>query len=357
MEPITGKLNFVDEKESAQKIPEQHILYTELFRWVRDSGGFFPNLYFETYSENFRGLHTTRDTPANEIIMEIPTSCLLTPLLAKTSPIGQAMAQAGFIPRNLHTYLTAFILEEKCSACSNWQPYLNVLPTNFNNMPVLWPPEDLKLLAGSLAVPLIEERRQKFLADYRDLCLLVENFARHSIEQFFWAQLAVQTRIFSVTVDGKRIAAMVPVADMLNHKRPSQTFWTFDDSRGCFTVTSKQVHKAGDAVLDSYGKKCNTRYLLDYGFISDYNDDQDTARFRVQLDEKDPMIAAKMQLLNGKATRELHTTRDYESPACLELFSYLRIKHATAKEWDLIMQTRGSHRRVPSRGTPTPNKD
>ena len=110
-------------------------------------------------------------------------------------------------------------------------------------------------------------RIYRYRDDYKDMCELIEGWSMHSLADFLWAQLAVQTRIFTVSIGGKRTQAMVPVADMLNHKRPSETFWTFDDSRDMFTITSRQRYSAGAAVYDSYGHKCNSRYLLDYGFI------------------------------------------------------------------------------------------
>jgi histone-lysine N-methyltransferase SETD3 len=47
----------------------------------------------------------------------------------------------------------------------------------------------------------------------------------------------------------------------------------------------------GDQIYDSYGKKCNTRFLLNYGFIN-LNNDGNEFPFKIALDEiNDPLYA------------------------------------------------------------------
>jgi protein-histidine N-methyltransferase len=60
--------------------------------------------------------------------------------------------------------------------------------------------------------------------------------------------------------------ALVPLADMMNHRRPRDTSWTFDNDQQSFVVESLRDLNLGEEVCDSYGKKCNSRYLLNYGF-------------------------------------------------------------------------------------------
>lgn len=69
--------------------------------------------------------------------------------------------------------------------------------------------------------------------------------------------------------------ALVPYADMLNHYRPRETKWTFDNDKGAFTITSLAQLRAGQQVYDSYGKKCNSRFLINYGFAVENNRDPD----------------------------------------------------------------------------------
>jgi hypothetical protein len=45
-----------------------------------------------------------------------------------------------------------------------------------------------------------------------------------------------------------------------------QTAWTFDNETQGFTLTAYQNFAAGDAVCESYGKKDNVRFFVNYGF-------------------------------------------------------------------------------------------
>ena len=117
-----------------------------------------------------------------------------------------------------------------------------------------------------------------------------------------WARMMVASRNFGVKIDGVQTDALVPYADMLNHLRPRQTSWTFNQSMYQFTITSLQTLKKDQQVYDSYGKKCNSRFLLNYGFAIEKNRDtngqcHDEVRLRFELDESDPCYSTKMRLL------------------------------------------------------------
>ena len=121
----------------------------------------------------------------------------------------------------------------------------------------------------------VQDRKNNILSDYEDICRVAPEFTRFSLEEFIWARMMVASRNFGVEIDQVKTDALVPYADMLNHLRPRQTRWTFDQSQEGFTITSLMELSAGDQVMDSYGKKCNSRFLLNYGFAVDDNRDPD----------------------------------------------------------------------------------
>ena len=41
-----------------------------------------------------------------------------------------------------------------------------------------------------------------------------------SFTEFCWARMTASSRIFGMKIDGKKTDAFVPLADMLNHRRP-----------------------------------------------------------------------------------------------------------------------------------------
>ena len=55
---------------------------------------------------------------------------------------------------------------------------------------------------------------------------------------------------------------MVPICDMLNHKHPPQTEWTFENTTKDFILISNENIPRGKPVTNSYGDLGN--YILYY---------------------------------------------------------------------------------------------
>lgn len=164
------------------------------------------------------------------------------------------------------------MLVDRKNPRSFFKPYYDILPETLHNMPIFWTPEELKYLEGSYLLEQIDERNAAIAADYESICTVAPEFASFSsLEEFKWARMCVCSRNFGLVVNGIQTAALVPYADMLNHYRPRETKWQFDDSLQGFTVVSLQSIMAGAQVYDSYGRKCNHRFLLNYGFSVENN--------------------------------------------------------------------------------------
>lgn len=66
-----------------------------------------------------------------------------------------------------------------------------------------------------------------------------------------------------------------------------------------FIIESIDDIPRGAEVMDSYGKKCNSRFLLNYGFIV-RNNDANEYPFRLEISLDDPNFEVKRNLL-GRA--------------------------------------------------------
>lgn len=118
----------------------------------------------------------------------------------------------------------------------------------------------------------IFERLQAIQQDYESICTIAPEFASiASLREFQWARMIVCSRNFGLLINGHRTSALVPHADMLNHYRPRETRWTYCEESQCFTITTLQSIARGAQVYDSYGQKCNHRFLLNYGFCVENN--------------------------------------------------------------------------------------
>ena len=175
-----------------------------------------------------------------------------------------------------HIFLMIFMLLDRKDPGSFFAPYYAILPPTLNNMPIFWTQRELRCLQGSYLLEQIDERNAAITADYKAICAIVPNFSSLStLDEFKWARMCVCSRNFGLIVNGVRTAALVPYADMLNHYRPRETKWQYEDSSQAFTIVSLQGIAPGAQVYDSYGQKCNHRFLLNYGFSVENNVEPD----------------------------------------------------------------------------------
>jgi len=63
--------------------------------------------------------------------------------------------------------------------------------------------------------------------------------------------MCVCSRIFGMTIDGNKTDGFVPLADMLNHRRPRQTSWTYCEETSTFVIEALEDINRGDPVYDS----------------------------------------------------------------------------------------------------------
>lgn len=131
--------------------------------------------------------------------------------------------------------------------------------------PALPPPSSPPPLPSPHLSSQIDDRNAAIEEDYIAICSIAPRLAEiATLEEFKWARMCVCSRNFGLLINGVRTSALVPHADMLNHYRPRETKWTFDNERQAFTITTLQTIRAGSQIYDSYGQKCNHRFLLNY---------------------------------------------------------------------------------------------
>lgn len=244
-----------------------------------------------------------RDVQSEEILLEIPLKCLITVEMGKETEVGRAVLEADLeLDAPKHVFLMLFVLTDRKRPESRFKPYYDMLPHTLSNMPVFWHDDELEALEGSYLLQQIADRKRAIANDYEAICAVYPRFeSTASLEEFKWARMCVCSRNFGVVVNGVRTSALVPYADMLNHFRPRETKWTYDNARGAFTITALQGIRQGSQVYDSYGQKCNHRFLLNYGFAIEDNREPDgfcpnEVSIAVSLRADDPLVARKQLL-------------------------------------------------------------
>jgi len=272
--------------------------------WLLKNGAKFADrVELKAYDDEVRGVHATRDIAADEVVVEIPLKCLITVEMGKETDVGKAVLEADLeLDAPKHVFLMLFVLTDRRKHGSFFQPYYDMLPATLSNMPVFWSSDELERLEGSYLKAQVEERKRAIANDYEAICGAYPGFRQvASLAQFQWARMCVCSRNFGVVVRGVRTSALVPYADMLNHLRPRETKWTYDNQRTAFTITALQGLAQGAQIYDSYGQKCNHRFLLNYGFAVEDNREPDgfcpnEVSVAVSLKPNDP-LAPRKQLL------------------------------------------------------------
>ena len=105
-------------------------------------------------------------------------------------------------------------------------------------------------------------------------------------------------------------------------------------------------------IFDSYGRKCNSRFFVNYGFSLELNLDNE-ALMTFELPRNDPQYAIKARHLGFSVGDDLSfaqrdiVKKDFQIPKAYkekkvkEAFSFLRVLHAQGNEFLIISSADG----------------
>ncbi len=247
--------------------------YTVFINWLKDNGAKFPGVYFKEMDNNMRSVYTRQFIPKDQQIITIPQKLLITNQMGKETEMGKRLLSMGIqFNSPKHAYIIVFMIEEMKKGNSFFQPYFDILPNDLSNFPVFWSKNELKMLKGSTLLAQIKDRKGYLEEDYKLLIEALPEFKDLcSYQKFVKLRTLVGSRNFGITIGHDILGAMVPMSDMLNHKRPQMTSWTYNNEQNAFTITSKENITNNTELMDSYGIKDFSKFLLHYGFIPDNN--------------------------------------------------------------------------------------
>ncbi|WP_043434171.1 SET domain-containing histone-lysine N-methyltransferase [Cystobacter fuscus] len=306
---------------------------SNLLRWLEEGGARFPKLQLVRREDGERAVLAQAPISAGETVLQVPRTHMLTLELARESDIGRAIAE-GLDPDNEDLYLASFLLQEKHREGSFWKPYIDSLPESYSQMPLFYGSEEHALLKGCFALTLLTHQAQSLREDYLSLCQNVPGYERFTPGEFVWARLSVSSRLFSLKKGGFLGQTLVPMADMLNHRRPPDVLWETTEDGESFVMKANNAVAAGDEVHDSYGAKSNDLMLLHFGFVTDDNE-HDEAFLGLRILDGDPLAATKQMLLmlpSPTAARPFKISRPYVHTTTRMAFSFLRIAAAVPND-------------------------
>jgi histone-lysine N-methyltransferase SETD3 len=201
---------------------------------------------------------------------------------------------------------------------------MDILPKDLSNFPIFFKPDEKHWLKGSPFLAQVEEKIEDIRTDYDLLCKEIPEYDQFPIEEYSQCRMMVSSRIFGIQVSGVKTDGFVAYADMLNHKRPRQTSWTYSDEHNGFIIEACEDIKRGEQVYDSYGKKCNSRFFMNYGFIN-LDNDANEVPVRVYYNDEDPHKENKKQMLSDKSSfRKFRVVDNFEDRVMYEFMSWVR---------------------------------
>ena len=304
-------------------------LFINFLKELYKFNSFFPKLEIHFYTDDYRGVLAKNDIYKNEIIMTIPKECLISLETVLNTSYGKTIGDFMYKELNSpkHCLLSSFLLYEEKN--KNYKYYFDLLPKDYSNFPIFYKKSELEYLKGSPFLDQILEKKEDMKNDYNKLCEYLPNFNQFSFSKFCKARVLISSRIFGISINRKKTDVLVPFADLLNHKRPKQTQWYYDDNLESFVIQAIEDIKEGNEIFDSYGKKTNARFLLNYGFCLD---DNDTSEYllTINFNEKYPLFDIKKKIFkneyeyNYKINRNFCLNNNFYESQIVELLGFLR---------------------------------
>lgn len=314
------------EIESNIKKYKSYPKFLRFIRYLYDKGAYVNKIDIVLTDETNRSVITTGQILKKENILRIPYEALITLELAQESEIGKNITST--VKKQLkspnHCVFTTYLLSEmEKGESSKWKFYFDMLPESYDNFPVFYKEKEEQLLKGTSFLQIVNSKKKEIYQDYVTLCGVINNFQRFSYDNFCKVRMIVSSRIFGVKIKNLKTEVFAPYADMLNHRRVRQTHWNYEDSYNAFVISAIENIEPGYELYDSYGKKCNSRFLLNYGFTLENNEDNEY-KLSITLAENSYKYKEKSAILKNSITKKFTLRKDLEDTQAALLFSFLR---------------------------------
>ena len=171
----------------------------------------------------------------------------------------------------------------------------------------------------------MNNNKKKLKEDYDILVEKIDFLRDIPYVKYLESRIITSSRVYSIKIHGEPSLAMVPYADLFNHKVPKDTSWFYDDETDCFTVKAIKDVKKGVEVYDTYGNKGNTDLLLFYGFTVDDNP-FDTYMFEIGFDKSFHNYEQKIQIL-GQNSFKFNVNYDLNNDTTKLFLNFLRFMY------------------------------
>ncbi|WDE13718.1 SET domain-containing histone-lysine N-methyltransferase [Thalassomonas haliotis] len=243
--------------------------YIPLRNWLTGQGAILTDIVIRQEEPFNRHLEADRTFVAQESLMQLPLSCIITAPLAQDTLNAQGVSEGYHLTPSM--MLSLFLLLQKNTPHSKWLPYIEALPDNHPGHPLFWSETEINALAGSKAADHLSYKKCKLRQDYNRFFYDNPFGFEPGFELFLWAWVCVESRNFTLNIQGEKTLCLLPFVDMANHDPELGFCWRFDEKSQCCQIFSATDMAPGQQIFCDYGKKSNSRMLIHYGFIPEQN--------------------------------------------------------------------------------------
>ena len=282
---VLGNINYDEEIEIQYETYRAELLQS----WLKENGAEFDSLGVTYAISEGRGVVAEKNILSRETIAILPKKVLITtPIVLRLGYYAKRAFYAEYSPWSGSQYLqehismAVFIMEQRLNENSFFYAYLDTLPKDSSHLPMFYKENDFAEFTGSEFPLEVINMQQNARGEFNDLISLLGNSfkQRFTVDDYLWARATILSRAFRIYPEGhldesleinknkctNELLAMVPMADMLNHRATPNVVWTFDPDLQGFTLIATRDILPGEPIYDSYGSKSNTQYLKNFGF-------------------------------------------------------------------------------------------
>ena len=316
------------EKENEENCKKfiQYKVFINYMKVIYSYGVYINKINVKWESDWMRCILASDNIKINDTLIRVPDDLLITLDTAQNSEIGKYFDEPLRKKLNSphHCLLTAYLLQEqKKGNSSKWSFYFPFLPSSYSSFPIFYTEKEMKLLEGTQFYDIVTDKKKEIRQDYDWICEKYSGFNQYPYDEFCKFREVISSRIFGVTMKGKKNDIIAPYADLFNHRRPRGTHWAYEDDQNAFVVSAIENMSPGMEVFDSYGRKCNARFLLNYGFTIEDNED-DEIKIHLSLNNNDKRYKDKVKVL-GNSNKKFTLVKNCRDEQSLLFFSWVRI--------------------------------
>jgi len=216
------------------------------------------------------------------------------------SPICKRLNEHGDLVDELshpwrNCFFALFIVEQKKMKTSNYKSFIDSLPLDVSNYPVMFGQEERELLKGSQMIGKIDDRVRSWQSDYEAMCEAEPQIRdMMTFIEFKESKQIVSSRAYDIGyTDGTTRQVLIPYVDMAlinSSSDPNVTCLQYD---GYLRLQANRNIKCGEIIVQAKSVACNTSVFLNSGFITSNNQNNNKIEVEAELDQNDPLYSDK----------------------------------------------------------------